>query len=229
MQRKLRVMRVTYPDIQVPQWQGRKLRGFFASGTEPGSLLHNHGASGGALYRYPLVQYKIIGRAPTILAIEEGIREVHPLVMERRELLLGQRRYPCGSVNIDLSTAVLGDAAKPGTYRFASPWFGLNQSNYRAYEQADADERQAILSRVLVGNLLSLAKGLGLQVEGRLEVQPQLKEHPVRFKDEVILGFTGTFSANYLIPNLIGIGKSVSRGFGSVVQDAAPDIQRQDP
>lgn len=223
MQKKLRVMRVTYPDIQVPQWQGRKLRGFFAAGMEPGSLLHNHGESGANIYRYPLVQYKIVGKTPMVLAIEEGIREVHPLVMEQQELLLGERRYPCGRVNIDLGTELIGDAAKPRYYRFCSPWFGLNQSNYRNYEQAGPDERQAILSRILIGNLLSLAKGMGLRVEGRLEVQLQLEERPVRFKDEVILGFVGTFSANYLIPDLIGIGKSVSRGFGSV----RPDINRK--
>ena len=225
MRKKLRIMRVTYPDIQVPQWQGRKLRGFFASGAESDSLLHNHGESGAGIYRYPLVQYKVIGKTPTILAVEDGIREVHPLVMERRELLLGQYRYPCGHVNIDLSTAVIGDIAKPQSYRFCSPWFGLNQSNYRSYEQAGASERQNILSRILIGNLLSLAKGMGLRVEGQLEVFPQLEERPVRFKDEIILGFSGAFSANYLIPDLMGIGKSVSRGFGSVRQIRAKKEQ----
>ncbi|MDE6589459.1 MAG: hypothetical protein K2K53_03750 [Oscillospiraceae bacterium] len=216
MQKKLRVMQVAYPDIQVPQWQGRKLRGFFASDMEPGSFLHNHGKAGSGIYRYPLVQYKIVGRTPTILAIEEGVREVDPLVMDRQELLLGAHRYPCGHVDIGLRTEPIGDTAKPQSYRFCSPWFGLNQSNYRSYVQAGSEERKAILSRVLVGNLLSLAKGLGLRVENRLEVQLRLNERPVRFKDEVVLGFLGTFSVNYLIPDLFGSGKSVSCGFGNV-------------
>lgn len=231
MRKKLRVMRVTYPDIQVPQWQGRKLRGFFASGAEGGSLLHNHEESGSGIYRYPLVQYKVLGKTPTILAIEEGIREVHPLVMERQELLLGEHRYPCGRVNIDLCTETIGDTTEFRCYRFCSPWFGLNQTNYRAYATASADERQAILSRVLIGNLLSLAKGIGLRVEGRLEIRPRLEERPVRFKDETILGFAGIFRVNYLLPDLIGIGKSVSRGFGSVRQVVSekswmPDCQQ---
>lgn len=218
MRKMLRVMRVTYPDIQVPQWQGRKLRGFFASGAGAGSLLHNHGEEGSEIYRYPLVQYKIIGKTPTIIALEEGIREVHPLVMERQELLLGERRYPCGQVNIDLRTEVIGDAQGMQRYRFCSPWFGLNQANYHSYERANADARQELLSRIIVGNLLSLAKGMNVQVEGRLEVHPYLEERLVRFKDEVVLGFVGTFTTNYLIPDLIGIGKSVSRGFGCVRQ-----------
>jgi len=33
-----------------------------------------------------------------------------------------------------------------------------------------------------------------------------------------LLGFLGTFSVNFEIPNYWGIGKSVSRGFGRVVK-----------
>ena len=33
-----------------------------------------------------------------------------------------------------------------------------------------------------------------------------------------MLGFLGTFSVNFDIPNLWGLGKSVSRGFGTVVR-----------
>ncbi len=33
-----------------------------------------------------------------------------------------------------------------------------------------------------------------------------------------MLGFLGTFSVNFEIPNYWGIGKSVSRGFGTVIR-----------
>lgn len=216
MQKKVRVMRVTYPEIQVPQWQGRKLRGFFAAGGEADSLLHNHAAGGVGIYRYPLVQYKVFRKAPVILALEEGIPEVHPLVMERQELVLGNRSYPCGNVEIELKSETIGDTSQVCRYYFCAPWFGLNQANYREYIQAGEEERQALLERVLVGNLISMAKGLGVQVEGRLKAQVRLEERPVKSKSEFVLGFTGEFSVNFLIPDLFGIGKSVSRGFGSV-------------
>ncbi|NOX21076.1 MAG: CRISPR-associated endonuclease Cas6 [Nitrospirae bacterium] len=34
----------------------------------------------------------------------------------------------------------------------------------------------------------------------------------------MLLGFLGTFSVNFEIPDYWGIGKSVSRGFGTVVK-----------
>ncbi len=216
MRRIVRTMRVTYPDIRAAQWQGRKLRGFFAAGQAPGSLLHNHAASGGSMYRYPLIQYKIIDRHPVVLALEDGIEELQPLALNSRELRLGDRAYPCGRMELALEDAILGDAEEPCRFRFCSPWFALNQDNYRRYLQSGAEARQELLEQILTGNLLSMAKGFGLQVENRLVVQANLREHPARFKDETVLGFTGEFTANYLLPELAGLGKSVSRGFGAV-------------
>lgn len=215
MEKKIRIMRAEYPDISVPQWQGRKLRGFFAAGQED-SLLHDHGPDSRVLYRYPLVQYKVIRKVPIIVALEEGIRAVHPLIMERQELQLGDKLYPCGRLEISLEESVVGDCAQTYTYRFLSPWFGLNQENYRLYTEVPPEERKTLLERIIAGNLLSLSKGLGITVEQRLKVDAHLREQSVQFKNETVLGFRGEFSVNFRIPALFGLGKSVSRGFGTV-------------
>lgn len=217
LRKKIRLMRVTYPDIRVPQWQGRRLRGFFASLDEADSLLHNHEREGESVYRYPLVQYKVIRRHPVIVAIEEGISAVYPLVMEQQELTLGENAYPCGHMDIDLRTGVLGATAEPRRYRFCAPWFALNQRNYQIYFEADAESREALLEQILTGNLLSLAKGMGVTVDRTLRVQARLRPQKMYFKDENVIGFAGYFSVNFAIPPLLGLGKSVSRGFGAVI------------
>lgn len=216
MRKTIELMLARYPDVRVPQWQGRRLRGFFAAGQEADSLLHNHGDGGRYQYRYPLVQYKVIGGTPTVLAVNEGIEALQPLVTGRGELLLGDRRYPRGTLQLFLAQQELGDTEERRRYTFLTPWFGLNQENHRRYESAGSEERQALLDRVLAGNLLSLSKGLGVTVEGRLLVESSLRPQPLPFKGETVLGFTGEFTVNYLLPDLLGLGKSVSRGFGAV-------------
>ena len=47
----------------------------------------------------------------------------------------------------------------------------------------------------------------------------KLREVQTTFKSTPILGFLGTFSVNFEIPDYWGIGKSVSRGFGTVVRN----------
>ena len=208
-------MRVSYPDIKVPQWQGRRLRGFFGSGREADSLLHNHGSEG-VQYRYPLVQYKVIQQVPTIVAIEEGIPAVYPLVMESETLRLGNQEYPCGTVRFDLRQDTVGDRPDFCEYRFLSPWFALNQTNYHLYQNSSADEKNSLLQKILIGNILSLAKGLHTTVEFPLHVDCQLRSGTVRFKNEMVTAFWGDFRVNYNLPDLFGIGKSISRGFGSI-------------
>ena len=86
------------------------------------------------------------------------------------------------------------------------------------HERARTDaERQALLERVLVGNCLAVAKAFGHWVQGRLNADaPRLRPRTCRFKDQPMIGFEGPFRVNFLLPNGIGIGKSVSRGFGTV-------------
>jgi Cas6b C-terminal domain len=71
--------------------------------------------------------------------------------------------------------------------------------------------------RVLVGNCLSLAKSFGQHVHCRLAAEtPGLRSRNCRLKGVPMIGFLGTFRINFLIPAWLGIGKSVSRGFGTV-------------
>ena len=102
-------------------------------------------------------------------------------------------------------------------YRFTSPWLALNEENYRKWRgMYDWRERKNLLNRILIGNLLSMAKGLGVVIDERLTVHTMLEQVPVRFKGVELTGFTGSFVVNLQMPEYIGIGKGVSQGFGTV-------------
>jgi len=45
-----------------------------------------------------------------------------------------------------------------------------------------------------------------------------MKEVPTSLKFTPMLGFLGTFSVNFSIPDYWGSGKSVSRGFGTIMK-----------
>lgn len=210
------IMRVTYPDITIPQWKGSKLRGFFSQLDRADPVLHQHLEGGGVSYRYPLVQYKVLRRHPVIVAAGDGIRHIYPHIMAQDSLCLDGVRYPCGNRRIELGEEPLGGSAVPLRYRFLSPWFGLNQENFARYLALEEPQaRQQLLARILVGNLLALAKGFGVTVEDRLTVTPDLSERRDRFKGESILSFYGQFEVNFQLPDLLALGKSVSRGYGT--------------
>lgn len=54
------------------------------------------------------------------------------------------------------------------------------------------------------------------------------KEIPTSLKGTPMLGFLGTFSVNFAIPDYWGIGKSVSRGFGTVKRVKSKELGDRD-
>jgi hypothetical protein len=121
---------------------------------------------------------------------------------------------------ISVRNQEFGLVDKMHTYRFATPWFALNQENYkRFYLAGGRTERAGLLNKTLTGNILSMSKSLDYQVPDRITCETDVTIRKGRQKDTNIMTFTGTFWANFLIPEYLGLGKSVSRGFGAIIKD----------
>jgi hypothetical protein len=181
-------------------------------------VLHHHNPDGGLRYDYPRVQFKVLDRAAYLIGLGEGADLVTRLWGEVEAARIGAEELPVFESTLARRRERLGEAPEPLSYCLRTPWLGLNQENYRAYA-ADRDPatRRALLGRVLVGNCLSLAKAFGHRVSGRLAADVSgLRPQAARLKGVEMLGFVGTFRVNFQVPHRAGIGKSVSRGFGTV-------------
>ncbi len=70
---------------------------------------------------------------------------------------------------------------------------------------------------MLIGNLLSMLKGIGIKIDYHLYVQIKwYKKAPVIVHKHRFSGFYAKFVTNLSLPKYIGIGKSVSKGFGII-------------
>ena len=99
-------------------------------------------------------------------------------------------------------------------------WLPLNQVNRDKYEfMNDLRERVLFLERILTGNILSFAKGLGIHFEKQIDCGiTQMQEKGVmRYKNINFETFDIKFWSNVSLPNYIGLGKGVSHGFGTCV------------
>lgn len=195
-----------------------QLRGYFATKFNEYVLLHHHTADT-FVYRYPLVQYKIIDGTPTVIGINEGSDLLKEIFHLSPSIRLGEDEYRIAREGVDVRQVSFGLDDILRTYDFATPWMALNQANYHTFYGAkNTAERHDLLRRTLTGNLLSMSKSLGYQVPGQIRVEVDVRPLKRRLKDVNVMAFTGRFHANFQIPDLLGIGKSVSRGFGAVRQ-----------
>ena len=117
----------------------------------------------------------------------------------------------------------IGPATGPVIYRFETPYLALNQENFGIWQLSDPFTRRRLLQRVVVGNLLSLAKAVNLHVTDPLHAEVDLEPDDWHdLKPGVrLLGFRGLVQVNFLLPDRWGIGKSSARGFGTLIRKGA--------
>jgi hypothetical protein len=194
------------------------LRGFFGSAFAEEQLLHHHRMDGSFVYAYPRVQFKVLDRTAYLIGLAEGGKLVTRLWGEVDQAKIGEETMPVLESGLVRRRETLSEAEQNIAYRFRTPWIGLNQNNHRQYQAlTDPADKRALVERILVGNCLSLAKAFGHNVGIRLVANANgLRPWMTRLKGVEMLAFLGTFRINFHLPNHIGIGKSVSRGFGTV-------------
>ncbi|MGQ9465540.1 MAG: CRISPR-associated endonuclease Cas6, partial [bacterium] len=122
--------------------------------------------------------------------------------------------------SIILKTDYFGTTDKDISYSFLTPWLALNEKNYEEYQKLGAwQKRRLLLEKILVGNIISISKSLGYTIFEPIKANLiKIKEVTTKLKNIPMLAFLGTFSVNFEIPDYWGIGKSVSRGFGTIIK-----------
>lgn len=217
--RKIRTLRINF-DGELAGHEIPAFRGAIAekAGLE-NILFHNHLGKDSYSYRYPLIQYKNIGGKPGIICIEQGVDQVHHFFQQKDwSLTISGRKLNMSIENLNLNQFTMQVWDKLFHYKLHN-WIALNQQNYKRFmEIQDDEERVAMLTAILKGNILSFAKGIAWQVEKPIEVfiDKGFTYRPTKLKGNKVMAFRLTFKTNVFLPNLIGLGKGVSFGFGVV-------------
>lgn len=200
-----------------PQHAG-KVRGYLGSLFWENPYAHQHNADGSLIYRYPCVQYKVINGSCVLIGFNEGVEIVKKTFHDLIGINLSGTWEEVLSKSLESYIASFNVCTEQRHYSFLTPWLALNEKNYDLYRKLKTwPEKKALLEKVLIGNIISMSKSLSYTVpEPIIANIGKMKEIPTTLKGTPMLGFLGSFSVNFEIPDYWGIGKSVSRGFGTV-------------
>lgn len=188
-------------------------------------LFHNHQPDGKSIYRSKGApfQFKVINNEVFILALNEGIDFADSFQWPNKI------KIPLGYTGIIAELKLCSKTFKQANfqqteflcYRNISPYIALNQDKYKAYLSLSEDERRKAVGKGLVDHILTSAKRCEITVSHTIQVNLiQMKSGiPLRIKDKLyFIPFDVMFECNTEIPDYIGIGKFVSRGYGTVVK-----------
>jgi len=203
----------------LPFTDGRTIRGFLGNMYKSRSEFHGHKGDD-LIYRHPLIQYKNLAGLALIVGLKEGAYLLKALP-KLPHLDLHYQKYKILTQEMKNNVIPFGLTSDTIRYCFKTPWIGLNEKNYQSYV-ALRQKKAAIdplLEMILIGNLLSMSKSIGYVVDEKIWVKLELEQtETIEVKHDVkLISFQGGFTTNFLIPDLWGIGKFSSRGYGTVV------------
>ena len=205
-------------DADLKRSDAEKIRGYLGNLFWDNPYAHHHKADGSLIYHYPCVQYKIIDDSCMLIGFNEGLDIVKKTFHDLKEVNLDGRWQEVLSKGLESYTTFFSISSVQISYSFLTPWLALNEKNYEKYQKLGTwAKKKELLEKILIGNIISMSKSLGYTVPEPIKADiKNLKEVQTKLKATPMLGFFGTFSVNFEIPDYWGIGKSVSRGFGAV-------------
>lgn len=198
-----------------------KFRGAVIASLERKNILYHNHTDTQFRYAYPLIQYKRIHKKAAIVCVGDGVKAIHELFATDNFMFnIGNKLE---EMKMEYTKAYDNDVSISDTqylYRIQN-WLPLNSENYLKFQGTDnlVDKIQ-MLERLLVGNILSFLKGVGIYIEERLELRITniVGQRPAVYKKVRMMAFDVEFYANIHLPQHIGIGKNASVGYGTLTK-----------
>lgn len=198
---------------QLPLFRGAVINRF-----NNNNLFHNH-KDENFIYSYPLIQYKSMNGYAGIIGINEGGEALEELTnMDNFPCRLGEQLYNMKVQSVMSEKFNIRITDIPVYYKIYG-WLPLNQNNYREFVKMQIlSERINILEKILVGNILSFAKGVSLFIDSVIicKLMSIDSQCPTYYKGVEMMSFNVTFQSNILLPEGIGIGKGASINRGNI-------------
>lgn len=187
-------------------------RGFLGNLFVEDTEFHHHSDKA---YHYPLIQYKKIDDQLIILGLQGYAAQLAKKITSVDAIQVPNRVVYVRSKHIRMHNEEI--IQQTCHYEFATPWIALNEVNYGLFKAMDRRRRREFLERILVANVLSCLKGLGIHVDFRIKADIyQYKALRVKAHGNLFIGFFARFQLNILLPDWVGLGKSVSKGYGTI-------------
>jgi len=192
------------------------LRSFFLKKLEEYTPFHKD-STDTVIYRYPVVQCKQVKSILMVIGIGQGAGLLQEISRGGNRILIGENSCRITGQDKEIKKETFGISDKTHTYEFLTPWRALNQQNARKfYDLKGKTERDAFMQKILTSNLKTLAKSIDYDIPEPLTCECRVRFRRERILHENVMVFTGTFRTNLLIPDYLGIGQSVSSGFGTI-------------
>ena len=175
-------------------------------------------------YLYPRVQVKILNEQIYLIGINEGVDSVISLNERLKSLDFGNITFDVEHTDLDSVSNQFTPSDNLVHYKFITPWVALNHMTGGKYKFLTNQEKPSYLNKLLGQNIIFLAKEVGVDLTDDILTKVKVSSlFPKPVDDNKWGAFMGAFKTNFILPNYIGIGNGITRGYGTIYGASGSD------
>ncbi|AGB02671.1 CRISPR-associated endonuclease Cas6 [Methanoregula formicica] len=214
------------PEFTLPEFRASLARDLAEHPASAPGAAHD----GQILYRYPAILCKQLKNNLAVIGICQGARFLRQLADNNAEILSENNSCRIVSRDPEIHNEEFGITGRMYAYEILIPYLALNQQNAKKfYGLKGKPARDAFMQKILTGHLNTLAKSLDYSLSEPITCTARVRFIQERIDRENRIVFLGKFTTNLCIPDYLGIGQSVSSGYGTIRKICAMEEPHQDP
>ncbi len=168
-------------------------------------------------FLYPRVQVKILNEQIYLVGIKDGADPVLEMTKELEILNFGNITFNILDIDIEESIDQFKHVNQLLRYRFVSPWVALSKNTQNKYKILKNKDRIVFLNRLLGQNIVFLAREMEIELNEKVYTKLRLDSlFPKPVYENNWGSFSGEFQTNFVLPNYIGVGNGITRGYGAI-------------
>tara|TARA_A100001037_G_scaffold87024_1_gene79002 strand:- start:2983 stop:3861 length:879 start_codon:yes stop_codon:yes gene_type:complete len=171
-------------------------------------------------FLYPRIQVKILNEKIFLIGIKEGVEPIIEMIEKLKKMNFGNITFNIDNINHKVYKKSFIEKSELFYYKFLNPWIALNQMNMKKFQTIKNNEKEMFLNKLLGQNIAFLAKEFNIELKKNIFVDIALEKLDVQTMEDGKTGsFQGGFKSNIILPNLIGIGNGITKGYGVIVSN----------
>ena len=168
-------------------------------------------------FLYPRIQVKVLDEEIFIIGLNQGVDPIMKIKDEIKELNFGDITFKVEDCDLEESAQLFNLTSNLIKYKFISNWVALNNSTNNKYQNMKDANRLEFLNKLLGENIVFLAREVGFDFEKNIFSRINISSLEPISEDQKGWGaFQGEFYSNIILPNYIGIGNGITRGYGTI-------------
>ena len=168
-------------------------------------------------YLYPRIQVKILDEEILLVGLSQGVDPILKIQEEIKDLNFGDITFEVLDKSIIEESEAFLFASSLQKYEFASNWVALNANTSKQFDSKNNEEKLQFLNNLIAKNIVFISQDIGFELPENIYSQITVSSlEATKMEQNGWRAFDGKFSTNLIMPDYLGIGNGITRGFGTI-------------